>query len=180
MPIPNKSELDINRTKKQLNDWVKLKYGYETIEPHYLKIRPLILAEQLLENDSKFSTSLVDYKVYCFSGKPYCILVCSDRTIGKKAHYSYYNCNWEPMPEVLKENLRNNFLYIPKPTCLNLLLDYAEKLAQGHPQVRVDFYIVNNKIYFGELTFTNSGGYDKDITREASLAFGEKINLSYK
>jgi len=177
MPVLDKSKLDINNTKSQLEKWVNMSFGYDTVEPHYLKIKPVIIAEQLLENDSLFSQSLVDYKVYCLDGQPFCILVCTDRIIGRKAHYSYYDCNWNPLPHILCEHLKGSHIDIQKPECLDRLLDCAAKLAKGHPQVRVDFYIVCGHIYFGEMTFTSNGGYDSDITREFSLEMGSHITL---
>lgn len=177
LPVQDKSKLDISKTKAQLKEWLKLRFGYDTMEPHYLKIKPLVIAEQLLENTCDFSASLADYKVYCFDGKPFCILVCTDRVIGKQSRFSYYDCNWNLMPDVLNEKLRGTDILIPKPKKLEQLLDYAEKLANGHPQVRVDFYITNDKIYFGEMTFTSEGGYDGDITKEFCLEMGEHITL---
>jgi len=180
LPVPDKTKLNIQEARKKINQWMKIKYGYHTIEPHYLSIKPLIIAEEYLINDSDFSSSLVDYKVYCFNGKPFCILVCSDRTIGKHAHFSYYDCNWNPLPHILCERLKGSHIDIKKPECLSELLDCAAKLSKGHPQVRVDFYIVKGKIYFGEMTFTSNGGYDSDITREFSLEMGTKIDLCNK
>lgn len=180
IPVPDKSKADKDEIRKKLNSWLKQKYGYATIEPHYLKIKPLIIAEQLLENDSEFSSSIVDYKVYCFDGKPFCILVCTDRVIGEQSRFSYYDCNWKAMPEVLCDSLKGTHKDIPKPECLNQLLDYASKLSKGFPQVRVDFYIIKGKIYFGEMTFTSEGGYDGDITKSFCLQMGSKITLPTK
>lgn len=177
LPVLDKTKLDIPATKAKLNEWLKLRFGYETMEPHYLKIKPLIIAEQFLENDCDFSKSLADYKVYCFDGAPFCILVCTDRVIGHQPRFSYYDCNWHLMRDVLNEKLQGTDIEIPKPKNLNLLLDYAGKLAQGHPQVRVDFYIVGDKIYFGEMTFTSEGGYDGDVTKKFCLEMGANITL---
>ncbi len=178
--VDDKSKLNVPDARRQLNQWLREKYGYKTFEPHYLKIKPLIIAEELLENDSSFSSSLVDYKVYCFDGKPYCILVCSDRTIGEQAHFTYYDLNWNQLSDVLIDKLKPFQVDVPMPDCLSLLLDYSEKLAQGFPQVRVDFYIVKNKIFFGEMTFTSEGGYDGDVTKEFCLEMGSNITLPTK
>lgn len=177
LPVPDKATLNTEEAKAKLDEWVKMRFGYETVEPHYLPIEPVITAEQLLENDSDFSKSLADYKVYCFDGKPFIILVCSDRIIGEHAHFSYYDPDWTPRPDVLCERLKGSHTDIPRPDCLEELLDCATKLAKGHPQVRVDFYIVGGHIYFGEMTFTSNGGYDNDITREFSLEMGSHITL---
>lgn len=177
LPVTDKTMLNIPATIVKLNEWLHLRFGYRTFEPHYLKIKPLLIAEELLINDSGFSSSLVDYKVYCFDGKPFCILVCSDRTIGEQAHFTYYDLNWNRMPDVLIDKLKPFQANVPKPKHLDLLLDCAEKLAKGHPQVRVDFYIVKDKIYFGEMTFTSEGGYDGDVTREFCTEMGSHITL---
>ena len=165
MPVLDKDKVDINIVKRQFDVWMKKQYGYDTAEPHYLEIKPLIIAEELLDNDATFTTALADYKVYCFDGNPFCILVCTDRNVAKTT-FSYFDCDWNPLHNVLNEKLKGSDVAIPKPDCLKLLLEYASILAKGHPQVRVDFYITHGKIYFGEMTFTSEGGYDGDITKE--------------
>lgn len=177
IPVPDKSKLDIKQACQQLNAWAKQKFGYYTVEPHYLKIKPLIYAEELLENDADFSSSLVDYKVFCLGGKPYCILVCSDRLLGKHTNLTFYDLNWNQILELPTGKHLGESKPIPKPDCLNQLLDCAEKLAAGHPQIRVDFYIVLGKIYFGEMTFTSQGGFMDYISREYSLKMGQLIPI---
>ena len=175
--VKDKSELNISETRKKLNEWVKMKFGYETVEPHYLKIKPVITAEELLENDAEFSRSLVDYKVFCLGGKPYCILVCFDRVLGKHVNLSFYDTEWNQMPDILDGHHKGEAIPVPKPDKLENLLEYSAKLASGHPQVRVDFYIVNNKIYFGEMTFTSQGGYMDYISRKYSLEMGKLVRM---
>lgn len=175
--VPNKAKLDVQKTIQQLNSWLKIKYGYKTIEPHYLSIKPLVMAEEMLKNDSDASSSIIDYKIYCFGGSPYLILVCTDRKIGGHSRYSYFDTNWKPCPNVLNESLRGMQVNLPKPVCLEEMLVCASKLAEGLPQVRVDFYIVDEHPIFGEMTMTSCGGYDNDITRECSLDMGTKITL---
>ena len=177
LPVCNKSTLDIPQTIDRLNKWLKIKYGYRTIEPHYLKIKPLIIAEEFLQNDTTYSSSLVDYKIYCFDGEPYSILVCADRKIGEHAHFSYYDIDWTPRPDVLNTKLVGPHVNYPKPACLDELLNCAKRLSNGHPQARVDFYIVNGHPIFGEMTMSSNGGYDNDITHEYSNYLGSKFNL---
>lgn len=179
IPVMDKSLIDDEGIRKKLDTWVKEKFGYTTVEPHYLKIHPLIYAEEYLENNTEFSTSLVDYKVFCLSGKPYCIFVCIDREIGKHANLYFYNTKWETISSPVTERHLNGFS-IPKPECLSQLLSYASKLAEGHPQVRVDFYIIKNKIYFGEMTFTSQGGYMDYLPRELSYKMGQLVKLPQK
>ena len=179
MPVLDKDKMDVNIVKRQFNVWMKKQYGYDTVEPHYMKIKPMIIAEELLDNDATFTTALADYKVYCFDGKPFCILVCTDRN-GAQSTFSYFDCDWNPLHNVLNEKLKGSDVAIPKPDSLKLLLEYASILAKGHPQVRVDFYITHGKIYFGEMTFTSEGGYDGDITKDFCIEMGKHITLPQK
>lgn len=177
LPVLSKNNVDKQEIRKKLKAWLKLKYGYKTIEPHYLRIKPLIIAEELLENDAEFSSSLVDYKIYCMDGVPELILVCADRQIGRHCHFSYFDTNWNPLPDILNTGLKGTHIDYPRPDCLQELLICASKLSKGFPQVRVDFYIVKGKPIFGEMTFTSNGGYDNDITRDYSIELGNKIKL---
>ena len=70
-------------------------------------------------------------------------------------------------------NVLNRF----KPQNLALMISLAEVLSAGFPELRVDFYEINGKVYFGELTFHSDGGFDNTITREADAAMGEKLKL---
>lgn len=177
MLVEDKAKLDTEETRKTLNEWVKMRYGRETMEPHYLKIHPVITAEEYLECDTSLSSSLIDYKVFCTMGKPQCILVCKNRHIGVHADFSFYDCSWHPLPEVLAGRHKGEFSETPKPECLQQMLAYAERLAEGHPQVRVDFYIVKGRIYFGEMTFTSQGGYMDYMSRDFSRKLGMLVKL---
>lgn len=177
LPVEDKSTIDISTTRKQLNKWLKKRFGYETVEPHYLKIPPLVYAEQYLENKDDFSSSIVDYKLFCLSGEPFCILVCTNRSYGKHTNLSFYDTNWNLIPSMLSGTHKGEEKTIPRPNRLDDLLHYAKALAKGHPQVRVDFYIVSNKIYFGEMTFTSQGGYMDYISRDFSLKMGALVNI---
>lgn len=144
----DKEKLNIEKTKKKLNTWLHEKYGYATQELHYLKVNPRIIVEKYLcdENDKM----PLDYKIYCFKGKPKCILVCSERE--EKLKLSYYDLNWNRI-KYEKDNWSSS-KDIKKPDNLQSMILYAEKLSGDFPFVRVDLYNDNGKIIFGELTFT--------------------------
>jgi hypothetical protein len=91
-----------------------------------------------------------DYKIYCFNGKARIILVCSEREESLKL--TFFDVNWNELnygTEAFKATKP-----VKKPKHLNKMLEYAEKLAQPFKFVRVDFYEEEDKILFGELTFT--------------------------
>ena len=177
LPVLDKSKINVEEVRNTLNEWLKIRHGYKTIQPHYLKIRPLIIAEEYLENDAEFSSSLVDYKVFCFSGTPFCIVVFTDRTKGNQVNCSYYDTEWNPLPDAMPKEKRQEQRTIPYPKELPVLLSCAQKLAKGHPQVRVDLYIVKGKVYFGEMTFTSRAGYMDNLSRDFCLKMGQLVKL---
>lgn len=177
--VEDKATLDKEKVRKEMAEAVSHRFGYKTIEPHYMKIPPIIMAEQLIENDAPFSTSIVDYKVWCINGKPECILMCSDRT-GKKCTLSWYDTEWNFLPDVNSGRHAGDYKEIPRPACLEQMLQYARTLAEGFPQVRVDFYIEKGRLYVGELTFTSQGGYMDYLSREFSLKLGKNVQLIKK
>lgn len=179
--VRDKKTIDEKKIKKELKRWLKKSFGYMGAQKHYLSIKPCIIAEELLPNSdtqSKFSpNSLVDYKVWCFKGKPESILVVYDRT-SRQYCLDLYDTNWERIPEKLNMNGHFEFrkdVIIPKPECLDEMLEIASKLSEPFPEVRVDFYIVDNKPIIGELTFSTGYGY---FTDEYYNYLGDKCDIS--
>ena len=138
----NKQEMNIEKTKKKLKQWMKEKYGWATGELHYTKIEPRIICEKYLcDKDGKMP---IDYKIYCFNGKPKCILVCSERE--EKLKLSYYDLKWNRLNYEKKNwSCKKS---IEKPKNLEKMITYAEKLAKGFKFVRVDLYNEDGKIIF--------------------------------
>ena len=171
----DKTELDIDNCKRKLNKWINKKHYLGYSEMQYKNIQPKILVEEYLDDGSGILP--VDYKIACFNGKAEYLMVCVGRETGCASYY-YFDRNWNVMHLEKNENLdlEHNF---KKPDCLEELFEYADILAKPFAFVRTDFYIVNNKIYFGELTFTPSGGMDTDLTDETEAYFGRMIDINY-
>lgn len=139
-----------------------------TAEYHYLAISPKIIAEQLLSKPEE----IVDYKIWCFHGEPFGIFTVKDRhTQTHSAKYAFYDVNWREHPEWLSESHRNDTA-IQKPTRLGDMLSYARCLSQGFSQVRVDFYEVHGKVFFGEMTFTSACGRMDYLSSEVLVLMG--------
>lgn len=150
-------------------------------EFHYLPIKPRIIAEKFLkEETTDYSSTLIDYKIWCFNGEPFNVFVCSDRT-AYSIGVSLYDLNWNDISEHLvikgkyKEAKR-----IPRPKALDQMISACRILARGFPQVRIDLYEVDGKPYFGEMTFTSYGGRTKSMTPEYLLELGNRIVLPDK
>lgn len=149
----------------------------KSAEPHYLYIKPCIIAEMLLETDNPLG--LVDYKIKVFNGRPFCIGTWANRTqMTDQGDFGIYDLDWNPKYEWISAGSMNNTL-IPKPKRLDEMLEYATILGRDFEQVRVDFYEVDGRVYFGEMTFTSSGGRDTDYTSEAQLIMGQHIELDF-
>ncbi len=156
---------------------LKEKYGILEGGLHYQRIKPCIIVEKKLENDSDKSSSLIDYKIWCFNGKPEFIFVILNRT-KKHMDIMLYDKDWNPHPEYCKfdDHYRQAELIDP-PQNLKEMLDYAEILACPFPEVRADFYNIKGKIYFGELTFTSLGGLMTYFSDDFQDLAGSMIKL---
>lgn len=168
--VKNKNEQNISILKEKFKNTLLDRFGIITAEPHYLRIKPCIFAEKLLEGE------IIDYKVWCFNGKPYCIQTISNRDKDKK-DMNIFDTKWEEKRTWLNPYYQNKNT-IEKPKQLNEILQYAEILAEGFPQVRVDFYIKENKVIFGEMTFTAACGRLVSFTNEALDKMGKEIILT--
>lgn len=164
---------------EELNKHLKQKFGYRYCEPHYNKIKPLIIAEELLEStQDTFSSSLVDYKVWCFDGKPYSIFTCYNRD-SSGMETNVYDLDWNVHTEhsVFTNHFRDGKGRVPIPFVLKELLDSASILSKDLPQVRIDFYIVEDKLKFGEFTLTSSCGRMKYFTEDYLVELGNQVKL---
>lgn len=174
--VKDKNKLKIPQTINKLNNWLASKYGYRDAQFHYTKIKPCIIAEKLLENDDDESTNLIDYKVWCFNGKPESIIVVHSRTKNSLL-ITFFDLEWNNISDyaINISNKRYSNIDIPKPHSLSDMIKIAEKLSQGIPQVRVDFYEINRKAVFGEMTFTTGFGA---LSSDYYNYLGDKIDLS--
>ncbi len=176
----DKRKLDKNKVIETYDKLVSQKYGELTGEPHYSKIIPCVIAEELLEIQKQpiETTSLIDYKIWCFNGKPYCIWCAWNRT-SKGADCGVYDTSWNYRPEwsVFSNHYREGNVRLPKPINFPNMLEIASKLSKNFPILRVDLYEVDGKIYFGELTFTSLGGFMDYFTPEVLLDMGKQVKL---
>ena len=167
---------DIN---KALTDALKNKFGYVHNEIYYNDIKPCIIAEEFLQSKTcSFSKTLVDYKVWCFEGKPYCTWTCHNREHGH-AYVNIYDMEWKCRPEVsvMTDHYRDGKSVVPKPLCFDQMMEAASILSKGFPEVRVDFYEVDGVLYFGELTFMTLYGQIDFYTPEFLKELGDQCVL---
>lgn len=172
--VKDKRTINEETIRRKIQKVLDTDFGYDTAELHYTRIKPCIIAEEYLDAGEK---GLVDYKVWCFNGKPYGIFTGSERDVEKHTvFYNFFTLDWERKDEFMTDHYRNS-VFVPKPERLDDMLNYATILSEGFPEVRVDFYEVNSHIYIGEMTFSSNSASQKFFTEELMLDMGKQFEV---
>ena len=172
----DKEKINYKQLRKMINKWLKRDYYLVHREWPYKNIKPKIIAEQYMVDDS--GMKLKDYKFFCFNGITQTILVCSNRN-GSFKNTNFYDINWNLQP-FTREKHKNSNEQIKKPKNLDEMITVAEKLSKDIPFVRVDLYEINGKVYFGELTFYPSSGFEGFEPEEWDKKLGDMLELPTK
>lgn len=170
----DKSKFDINVAKQTLNKYLHRRYYWRNREWPYKNVKPRIIAEQYME-DSKYH-ELRDYKFFCFDGEVKALFIASDRQKkGEETKFDFFDADYNHLD--LRNGHPNSEVLPAKPQSFELMKQLAAKLSKGTPHVRVDFYEVNGKCYFGELTFSHWSGLVGFEPEEWDNTFGEWIKI---
>ena len=170
----DKTKLDIIEIKKTLNKWLKREYYWNQREWPYKNVKPRIICEELLVDESGYE--LKDYKFYCFHGEPKFIQVMSNRK-GSNYDINHFDINWNEL-EIERKNHGKNQKEINRPHLLDDMVRISKKLSGEIPFVRVDLYYTGEKIYFGEMTFFPASGYIDYVKESDDLLHGSWLDLS--
>jgi hypothetical protein len=108
------------------------------------------------------------------------VLCCIGREEGQKPAFYFFDRNWQLQRLNRQGQEAPEGFTVPKPEGIDRLFDYAEKLSKPFPFVRADFYLEHGHGWFGELTFTPSGGFDYGRLPESDLLFGEMVKLPFE
>ena len=179
--VQDKSKLDIEATKNTMRKWLKNNYWLGWSEMQYKDVKPCILIEKYLGGDD--GSLPVDYKFYCMNGKATSVMVCEERDGIHHPKFFFMDRKWNKLPYT-EEVFKYPDFEIEKPDSMDEAFEIAELLAKEFPFVRVDLYIVRNRIYFGELTFTPAAGMDTDFKfrapgaiKDTDTILGELLKL---
>ena len=172
----NKTKKEIKKIKRRFRSWIKINYYARGREWAYKNVKNRIICEELLE--PKNGEFLKDYKFFCFNGKVKIIFVNIDN-VGNGLKTNSYRNLYTPDWKLISGKIGfPNYPYdIPKPQKLDEMIEIAELLSKDFPTVRVDLYYFDEKIYFGELTFYHSSGYQKIEPDELSKRMGDWITV---
>lgn len=143
----------------------------------YKMVPRRVIAEKYLEDSQ--STDLKDYKFFCFDGKVKMMFVASERTkVGEDVKFDFFDEQYNHLD--LKQVHEKSEVCPEKPKSFDHMIDLAQTLSVGIPHVRVDFYEVDGKVYFGEYTFFHHGGLAAFSPEKYDYILGSYINLPEK
>lgn len=171
--VRDKNKLNLDKTKKLLKKWLKINQYYRIgQEWAYKDVKPRIIIEKYLEQiDQK---SLTDFKFYCFDGKAEFIDIHTDREDEHKQ--GSFDLNFERLPFGVSR-FKQIYESPEKPVNLKEMIECAEVLSEKLPFVRVDFYAIDGKTIFGEMTFYPSDGRKKFYPEKYNRIIGDYFTL---
>lgn len=163
----DKSVFDKARAVRLFKRWLSFNAYYLSREKQYKNIKPLILCEQLLEFD------IYDYKFFCFDGKPTFVQVDIDRFSDHKR--AFFDMEWNKLPFSIRYGISTKL--VSRPTQLDEMISMAAKLSGGIKFCRVDLYVHNDQVYFGEITLIPGGGNEPFAPQEYDKKIGAYITI---
>lgn len=170
----NKAQIDMVVLKKHFDKYLKHNSFYGGREWAYKNVKPRIIAEAFMVDDS--GIGLKDYKFFCFGGSMKSLFVATERGVkGVDVKFDFFDENYVHMP--FKHGHENATLMPSKPVNFNEMKQLAEKLSQGFRHVRVDLYNVNGRVYFGEMTFYHHCGFVPFTPEKWDYTFGGWLDI---
>ena len=169
----NKQQFDFGAAISTLERHLKRGTYWATREWPYKNVIPRVIAEQYMEDES--GVELKDYKVLCFDGKPKLIELHMGRFHGVHTQ-DFYDVNWN-LTGITQDGCVTSDKPYPRPDCFEEMLRLTSILAEGIPHVRVDWYVINGKLYFGELTFFDASGFELFDDPKIERMLGDWITL---
>lgn len=170
----DKASLDKKEARKKLRKCLSRNFYYSCFEWPYKYVKPRIIAEPLI-SDSK-SGELNDYKFFCFDGEVKALFIATERNReGTEVKFDFFDADFNHLP--LSQGHPNSTCDINKPYCFDEMKELARKLSRDFPHVRVDFYEIDGKVYFGEMTFFHYAGWVNFNPHEWDNIFGSWLSL---
>ena len=170
----DKKNFNIEVAQKKINKSLKQKYYLQGREWPYKNVKPRIVAEKYMEDHT--TKELRDYKFFCFNGVPRMMFIASDReNEAVETKFDFFDMDFHHLK--LTNGHPNADKTLEKPKMFYQMQELAAELSENIPQIRVDFYEVDGKIYFGELTFSHWSGMVPFKPEHWDKKFGEWITL---
>lgn len=165
---PDKAKLNVRQARKNLQRWLRYNAYYISREYQYRDIQPAILCESFLR------FNIEDYKFFCFNGEPKFVQIDIGRFT--KHERAYYNVEWEKLDFSICYPISEE--EIEKPTQLEEMLQVVKSLSKDFLFARVDLYLHNDQIFFGEITMFPEGAHGPFLRNEDDFRVGELLDLN--
>ncbi len=167
----DKAKLDLDAARRKINKSLRRNFYHANREWPYKDVKPCIIAEQYMVDESGYE--LKDYKFFCFDGEPKALFIATDRNVATK--FDFYDIDFNHLPFTNGHPCAD----VPpeKPSGFDEMVRLSRILSKGIKHVRVDFYEVNGRVYFGELTFSHWSGMVPFEPKEWDETFGSWIKL---
>lgn len=170
----DKSKLNRETACDKLRKGLKANFYYQNREWPYKGVKPRIIAEKYMVDESGYE--LKDYKWFCFNGEPKALFIASDRgNPSEETKFDFFDMDFNHLP--FTNGHPNANRKINKPVGFEKMKELAAKLSKDLMQARIDFYDINGKIYFGEITFFHWSGMKPFVPREWDYKLGSYLTL---
>ena len=170
----DKQKFNITEAKSFLEKCLANNYYIASREWPYKNVERRIIAEPYMKDDN--NPLLTDYKFYCFNGEPKVLYVSYGLADHDTAFISYMTLDWKPAP-FHRPDFQEYTEFPPRPQSFDKMIEIAKTLSTDMPFVRVDFYEINKKPYFSEMTFFPGDGLTPFEPVEYDVKFGEWVKL---
>jgi hypothetical protein len=168
----DKGALDWDAARSAMRRWLRRDYYDSGRQWCYKGIPRRLICERYLENAEH--GELLDYKFYCYGGRPDTVWVCSGRHSGRLG-YNVYDMEWNRIP--VFKGKPGSGLDIRRPDGFAAMVETARALCGDFPFVRVDLYWVEGRMIFGEFTFYPDSGIVPFSPDCFNVAFGDLMVL---
>ena len=149
--VKDKSAHSESSIKMLIEQWLSSNYYEYTREKQYKNVEQCVVCEEYLDA----SEGLTDYKFFCFNGEPEFVQVISERT-GCSQLNNFYDTDWKALN--VTRTAHEVGETTSKPEGFDAAVNLSRTLSKRFQFVRVDFYLIEGRILFGELTFTPANG----------------------
>ena len=144
---------------EEIKGWFSINHYQVGREANYKALKPKVIVEPLLFGDS----NILDYKVFCYKGRPRLIQVDIDRYIDHTR--KYFDTDWNELDFSI--NYRRCPKHLEKPDNFEEMLSVAAKLSEGFSFVRIDLYSDGKTCQVGEITNCSESATGIFIPRSA-------------
>lgn len=172
----NKADIDMVKLKKEVDSWLRRDYYSQNREWVYKDLKHRVVAEKLMVDESGYE--LKDYKFFTFDGKVKAMFIATDRNAETETCFDFFDRDFNHLP--FTNGHPNSNKTFEKPESYDKMVELAEILSCGFAHLRVDFYSINGRIYFGELTFFHWSGLVPFNPEKWDYTMGEWIKLPEK